>query len=207
MKKELVELKENTAAYINAVNEFVAERDNFSANLDVNALAGLANYYDEECENAYDVAKNFFMINGDVADLAAEIKSEHPKYGQPRFKGTLVTAVIAERDSSYEEAQEVVETYLALEEAGYSVVRRAEENISVMAEKVNSSTGEVVTQGKEAVTKVASTVATKVGKIAKPYGEVAKGQLKEASVAAKGLVNKGTKRLIKTLEKIEEKTK
>ena len=62
-------------------------------------------------------------------------------------------------------------------------------------------------ESKDAVVKAGKTVATSVANVARPYGEVAKGQLQEAGTQAKGLFNKGVKTLIKSLERLEEKTK
>lgn len=207
MKKELFELKETTREYMAAAEEFVAARKDFNASLDVTSVEGLANYYEETCTDAYDIARNFFMVNGDVAELATGIKTAHPRYGLPRFKSELVTAVIDARDVTFEEAHEVVNAYLLLEDAGYANVNALEENVTALGLKVNANSDAVVNQGKAAVTKAGKAVVTSVGNFARPYGQVAKGQLESAGVKAKGLVNKGTKQLIKVLGKLEDKTK
>lgn len=206
MKKEFNELKENVKEYSAVVEEFNNARFDFNSNLDVTEVEGLADYYDENCADAYDIAKNFFMINGDVLEAAATIKSEHPRYGLPRFKSTLVTAIIDSRDTTFEEAHEVVNAYLLLDNAGYSNVAELEVKVREVEAKGIANCDAIVTQGTTAVVNAGKKVVTTVGNIARPYGEVAKGQLTEAGVKAKELANNGTKKLIKLLEKVEEKT-
>lgn len=206
MKKEFNELKESAKEYSVTLEELNAARAEFNAKLDITEVEVLANYYDDECTDAYDIAKNFFMINTDVAELAAGIKSEHPRYGLPRFKSELVTAVIDNRDVTFEEAHEVVNAYLVLDNAGYANVLEKEVKVNEANAKGLASAEAVVNQGKEAVVNAGKKVATTVGNIAKPYGEVAKGQLETAGAKAKEVANKGTKKLIKLLEKFDEKT-
>lgn len=206
MKKEFNELRENVKEYSVVYEEFLNARSEFNTNLDVTEVEGLVNYYDENCTDAYDIAKNFFMLNGDVLEAAATIKSEHPRYGLPRFKSTLVTAVIDSRDTTFEEAHEVVNAYLLLDNAGYTKVSELEVKAKEIEAKGIANCDAIVTQSKEAVVNAGKKVATTVGNIARPYGEVAKGQLSEAGTKAKELANSGTKKLIKLLEKVEEKT-
>ncbi len=207
MKKEFVELKDNAKLLADVLEQYTEAKDEFNLNLDITSVDGLANYYDEECQNAYDVAKNFFMINSDVLEAATVIKKEHPRYGEPRFKATLATSIIESREVSFEEAAELVNIYVALDKAGYNNVLVLEAQVADIANKVNANGEEILRQSKEACVKAGKSVATAVGNFARPYGEVAKGQLTEASVKAKGLVNKGTKSLIKALGKLEERTK
>lgn len=206
MKKELSELKENVKEYSVAYEEYSAARAEFNASFEVAVVEGLAEYYDENCNDSYDIAKNFFMLNGDVLEAATNIKSEHPRYGLPRFKSTLVTAVIDSRDTTFEEAHALVNAYLLLDEAGFAKVSELESKVAEIEAKGIATCDVIVTQGKEAVVNAGKKVATTVGNIARPYGEVAKGQLSEAGVKAKELANNGTKKLIKLLEKVEEKT-
>ena len=206
MKKEFKELRENVKEYCDVYEEYTNARNEFDANLTVEDVEGLAEYFDENCADAYDIAKNFYMLNADLVEAAATIKSEHPRYGLPRFKSTLLTAVIDSRDSSFEEAHVAVNAYLLLDEAGYSKVLELETRANEIETKGIANCDAIVTQGKDAVVNAGKKVATTVGNIARPYGEVAKGQLTEAGVKAKELANNGTKKLIKLLEKVEEKT-
>ena len=206
MKKELNELKESVKEYSAAYEEYSVAREEFNANLEVAVVEGLTEYYDENCTDSYDIAKNFFMLNGDVLEAATNIKSEHPRYGLPRFKCTLVTAVVDSRDITFEEANALVNAYLLLDEAGYAKVSELETKVAEIEAKGIATCDAIVTQGKDAVVSAGKKVATTVGNIARPYGEVAKGQLSEAGVRVKGFANNGTKKLIKLLEKVEEKT-
>lgn len=207
MKKEFTELKGNVKLLANALEEYNNAKDEFNLNLDLVNVDGLTNYYDEACQNGYDIAKNFFILNGDVLEAATAIKKEHPRYGEPRFKATLVAAIVENREASFEEATELANIYIALDNAGYRNVVALEEQVNELGNKVNVNSEEVLRQGKEACVKAGKGVVTAVGNFARPYGEVAKGQLTEASGKAKTLVNKGTKSLIKALGKLEEKTK
>ena len=77
------------------------------------------------------------------------------------------------------------------------------ESLSKLEETAKGTTDVVLNQSKEAAKKLGNDVAN----IVKPYGEVAKGQFNEAKVVGKDLINKGSKKLIKILEDLENKTK
>ena len=97
----------------------------------------------------------------------------------------------------------VVNRYEATQQAK---IAELETKVAEIEAKGIATCDAIVTQGKDAVVSAGKKVATTVGNIARPYGEVAKGQLSEAGVRVKGFANNGTKKLIKLLEKVEDKT-
>lgn len=210
MKEELVQLKEATVelgATIKAMNE---ARENFNINVELNGEV-LEDYFDDASADYYDAAKNYAMLNGDLIKFYEDLMVAHPKYGDKRRRATVVDAVLVARGVDYEESfaevNEAYDEYVAIRSCGYNEVRAYEVKAEELSNKIGVNTNAVVKEGRDAVVKAGKTVATSVANVARPYGEVAKGQLQEAGTQAKGLFNKGVKTLIKSLEKLEEKTK
>lgn len=210
MKEELVQLKEATVelgATIKAMNE---ARENFNINVELNGEV-LEDYFDDASVDYYDAAKNYAMLNEDLIKFYEDLMVAHPKYGDKRRRATVVDAVLVARGVDYEESfaevNEAYDEYVAIRSCGYNEVRAYEVKAEELSNKIGVNTNAVVKEGRDAVVKAGKTVATSVANVARPYGEVAKGQLQEVGTQAKGLFNKGVKTLIKSLEKIEEKTK
>lgn len=208
MKQELKELRELTGKFVEARDNFEKKKELF----DLGAVFVPVNpvYFGleegTEVESAYDLANMFYDKFGFVADCAAALKAEHPRYGEKRFKNTLIENVIANQEwdyeADYDQANYLVDTHLAYEALGYFEVKGLEGEMVAVAEKINDNTSAVASQTVSAVKDAGKAVAN----VFRPYGEVAKGQLEVAGAKAKGVVNKGAKQLIKVLENLADKT-
>lgn len=208
MKQELKELKELTSRFVKARDDFEAKKEVFELSamfIPVNyAYLGLEEDY--EVESVYELANMFYDKYGFVSEYADALKKEHPRFGEKRFKNTLIENIINNQEWDYEEDYEqasyLVDTYLAFEAVGYSEVKACENEMVSVAEKINENTNAVATQTVDAVKGAGRAVVN----VLRPYGEVAKGQLGVAGQKAKGAVNKGAKHLIKVLEDVANKT-
>lgn len=209
MKEELVQLKEAALELGSCVKAITGARDSFNKSAELNGV--LDEYFDEECVDYYDAAKKYALDNADLITAYETLMEEHPKYGDKRRRATVVDQVLTSRGVDYEEnfssVNEAYDEYVVIRTCGYNEVRTLELKLEEASKKINANGSVVVTESKDAVVKAATTVATGVANFARPYGEVAKGQLHDAGVHAKGVVNKSVKSLIKTLQNIEEKTK
>jgi len=195
--------------FMNTVKGMTEARKVFNTNAQISGV--LEDYFDEASVDYYDAAKNFAMLNGDLIQAYEDLMVAHPKYGDKRRRATVVDQVLASRGVDYEEnfseVNEAYDEYVAIRSCGYNNVRTFEVKATLISAKINENSSAVVKEGKDAVVKAATTVANGVASVARPYGEVAKGQLKEAGAHAKGLFNKGVKTLIKSLQNLDERTK
>ncbi|MBE6150293.1 MAG: hypothetical protein E7162_00540 [Firmicutes bacterium] len=208
MKQELKDLKELTSKFIEVRDDFEKKKEAFDlCALFANSVdAPFLELEEVEVETPYDLANIFYEKFGFVVSYATALKEEHPRYGEKRFKNTLIETVISSQGWDYEEdydkANYVVETHLAYDALGYAEVNALENELVEVAEKINTTTGAVAEQTVNAVKGAGRAVAN----VFRPYGEVAKGQLEVAGRKAKGAVNKGAKQLIKALESLADKT-
>lgn len=209
MKEELLQLKDAAVELGTTVKGMTEARESFNINAQANGV--LEDYFDEASVDYYDAARNYAMLNSDLIKCYEDLMVAHPKYGDKRRRATVVDAVLTSRGVDYEESfaevNEAYDEYVAIRNCGYNEVRAYEVKAEELSTKINANTDAVVKESKDAVVKAANSVATGVANVARPYGEVAKGQLQQAGTHAKGLFNKGVKTLIKSLEKLEEKTK
>lgn len=208
MKQELKEIKELTNKFIEARDNFEKKKEVFEITamlVPVNcAYLGLTE--ETEFEGVYELASMFYDKFAFVKEYATALKTEHPRYGEKRFKNTLIESIINNQEWDYEEDYEqasyLVDTHLAFEAFGYNDVKAAENEMISVAEKINENTNLVATQTVDAVKGAGRAVAS----VFRPYGEVAKGQLEVAGEKTKVAINKGAKQLIKVLEKVASKT-
>ena len=206
MKQELKELRVLASDLAEAKKHFEEKKEVF----EVVALFANSNpqylELEEDVETSYDLANIFYDKFGFVVDYAEALNAEHPRYGEKRFKNTLVEKVISEQgwdyEEDYEKAYYVVSTHMAYEALGYLEVKNAEKEMEAIAEKINATAGVVADQTVNAVKGAGRAVAN----VFKPYGEVAKGQFEVVGAKTKGAVNKGANKLIKVLEKVANKT-
>ena len=211
MKKELIELKELTAEFSKVKKEFDNEREMFNLAVEESdTRKKLYSYAEDEMDDAYVMALNFVDNNQTFISEAEKLKREHPRYGEKRFISTVVTNVLdrygVNDDAILNVALESAEIYVMLEKAGFNSVKAKEDKLTEIAGRINDSANLVVNQTGEAIVGAGKKVVTTVGNVARPYGEIAKEQLGVAGEKAKGLVNKGSKKLVKLFEKIDEKT-
>jgi len=208
MKQELKELRALSSDLVEARKHFEEMKEVFElVALFANSDPKYLELEEEvEVESSYDLANIFYDKFGFVVDYAETLNTEHPRYGEKRFKNTLIEKVISEQgwdyEEDYEKAYYVVSTHMAYEALGYREVKIAEKEMLAIAEKINATANVVADQTVNAVKGAGRAVAN----VFKPYGEVAKGQLEVASEKAKGVVNKGANKLIKVLEKVADKT-
>jgi len=222
MKKELEEMTEISKEYVEIGVELVQKREFFNTAVEASQdTEDFEEFMDEACASTYDIANNFFMMNADVVEVANKIKSEHPRYGEKRFKTTLVDSVIDARGLDYELSYDVVNNlvncYLLFTKCGYADVREKELKVKELEKSFYEKADVVTNESKDAVAKVGKALIGAVSSIVKPYADVAKGQIDDAGNFVKGKVesagnlakeqiNKGVKVLVKKLEDIENKT-
>lgn len=218
MKEELKRIKAINSEFSEKAREYNESRKGFNENIQNALVSGEASdvvfFVSEECKDFYEIAVNFYTIYEDLTKSAEELKAEHPRYGEKRFRDTLVTNVIETKGLDYEEAHDEiykeVTTYMLFEKNGYVNVRNLELEVIELAKTVNSEVDKIVQKTGNAINEAGIKVFNAVKGVVSPYAEVAKGQYTTAKGAVKKKVkemtNKGTKKAIGALEKIEKRT-
>ena len=89
MKEELLKLRELTSTYSESKKQFEEKREAFNASVkDTMVILG------SEVKAAdYDTVSEFYNEYAELITYAAELKKEHPRYGEKRVKDTLVDMV------------------------------------------------------------------------------------------------------------------
>ena len=208
MKQELKELKGLLNKLDEAKRDYSAKRDMFDFGV---AFVPVKHEYlsleeDIEFESSYEYANIFYEKYGFVATYAEELKKEHPRFGEKRFKNTLIENIINNQgwdyENDYEKASYIVDAHLVFDEFGYFEVKELENQMLDVVDKINANTDALTAQTFGAVKGAGKAFVN----VLKPYGQVAKGQLEVAGQKAKTVVNNGAKRLIKVLENVANKT-
>ena len=152
--------------------------------------------------NSYEAAKLLMVHFSEIDELITKVKQQHPKYGDKRIKD-LVLETLKQFNYDIDYMGKVIDNYYIYKNCGFNKVQAIEENIVVLEKEAKETSTILLDETKETAKKVGTSIVN----VAKPYGEVAKGQFNDAKVAATGLVNKGAKKLIKILQDVEKKTK
>lgn len=186
MKEELLKLRELTSTYSESKKQFEEKREAFNASVkDTMVILG------SEVKAAdYDTVSEFYNEYAELVTYAAELKKEHPRYGEKRVKDTLVDMVSKTYQDRSLYASQIVTSFLSYENNGYSEVRALE--VASKANAVNLVES-VDTVKNEAIDTTVTTV-NKALEQAKPYTD-----------KAKKAINKGAKILIKILKETEDK--
>lgn len=218
MKEELKRIKAINSEFNEKAREYNEARKGFNANIQNAFVSGdasdVAFFVGEDSKDFYEIAVNFYTIYEDLTKSAEELKAEHPRYGEKRFRDTLVANVIETKGLDYEEAYDEiykeVTTYMLFEKNGYANVRSLELEAIELAKTVNSEVDTIVQKTGNAINEAGTKVFNAVKGVVSPYAEVAKGQYTTAKGAVKKKVkemtNKGAKKAIGTLERIEKRT-
>lgn len=207
MKEKLKELRKLNEELIKERQLFEDMKDEFSYNVELNSE-------DELYGDPYQMAKAFNNFNKTAILRVKDLRKSHPRYGEKRLKNeiTKIFRECYQQEGAYEiikieefidnNVLEMVDDYLLYDSCGFFKVLDQEDKIDCLEQTIIGVKDELLDESKEAV----SSIGTGAINILKPYGEVAKGQLNDAANMAKGLINKGSKKLVKILQKIEDKT-
>lgn len=206
MKEKLKELRKLNEELIEERQLFEDMKDEFSYNVELNCE-------DELYGDPYQMAKAFNNFNKTAILRVKDLRKAHPRYGEKRLKNeiTKIFRECYQQEGAYEicpseifdnNVLEMVADYLLYDSCGFFRVLDQEDKIDCLEQTIIGVEHELLDESKEAV----SSIGTGAINILKPYGEVAKGQLNDAANMAKGLINKGSKKLVKILQKIEDKT-
>ena len=207
MKKELIELKKNFNGYIQMKEELEEQRlifnvcvDCFKKELGVEEIINFG-------KDGYERAKIFEQQYPILARMDNEIKEKNPNYSLDERK----RAVYGLFESEFEEVKtdyicnfvrEIVDNYYLYKVCSFETVKQLENDMYEYARYGRQNISDLLGPSKEKVQRVENFM----GDIVKPYGEIAKGQLSEAKVATKKIVHKGSKKLVKVLQKVADKT-
>lgn len=209
MKEELKALKESAVQIIREKEDLKKQINFFNMKVaEKNELLGIEEIFNGK-EDSYVAAGILNFLFPQIRDIVTSVKNEHPKYGEKRIKDITVAAlneIIVETDyltSFKDQTDVIVDNYFLYANCGYFKLAEQELKIEGLEEGAKVSTDAILNQSKEAAIKAGASIAN----VVKPYGEVAKSQFEEAKVVAKSAINKGSKKLIKLLKNIEDKTK
>ena len=210
MKEELKQLKDVAIQIVKENDEFMKQKNFFNMKVEEKKLElNMEELFNEENEDSFEAAEILNFLFPQIHTIVSSVREGHPKYGEKRVKEIAVVALKEFMSlneymlSFYDQIDVVVDNYFLYESCGYFKLLERKESLSKLEESAKGTTDVVLNQSKEAAKKFGNDVAN----IVKPYGEVAKGQFNEAKVVGKNLINKGSKKLIKNLEDLENKTK
>ena len=210
MKEELKELKDVAIQIAKENNELKRQTNFFNMKVEEkNKELNIEEIFKSENDDSVKAAEILNFLFPQIQTISSSVRENHPKYGEKRVKEITVVALkefMTLNDyllDFSEQIDVIVDNYFLYESCGYFKLLEIKENITKLEESAKEKTGTVLTQTKES----AINIGNKVAGIVKPYGEVAKSQFGDAKVATKDLINKGSKKLIKFFENIEEKTK
>lgn len=207
MQEKLKELKKLNEELINRKQLFKNMKSIFNYNVE-NEKKDIEELFIDEETDSYEAAKYFNKVYQNEIALTKAITREHPKYGKKRIKKEIIKLLfeyyqidyqIDTRNSLYEQ---IADNYILYDSCGFYKVLEQENEMVHLEQLISNVKTELLDESKEAVSSIGSGAIN----ILKPYGEVAKGQLNDAANTAKGLINKGSKKLVKFLQKIEDKT-
>lgn len=210
MKEELKQLKDVAVQIVKENDEFRKQKNFFNMKVEEKKLElNMEELFNEENEDSFEAAEILNFLFPQIHTIVSSVRESHPKYGEKRVKEITVVALKEFMSlneymlSFYDQIDVVVDNYFLYESCGYFKLLERKESLSKLEESAKGTTDVVLNQSKEAAKKLGNGVAN----IVKPYGEVAKSQFNEAKVVGKDLINKGSKKLIKILEDLENKTK
>ena len=208
MKEELKALKDSTIKIAGA-KEHIRKQTLFF-NMKVEEQKEVTNVKElfNANDNSYEAARILNDTFPELYTISTNIRNDHPKYGDKRIKtlleSELTNIMIIDElpEECFEMIPEIIDNYLLYEACGYFNLRNKEVEMELMEQDALTGAKTILDESKQAAIKAKDGIVN----IIKPYGEVAKGQLNDASKFTKEVLNKGSKKLIKILEKIENKT-
>lgn len=213
MKEELNTLKESATEVIKAKDSFRKQKAFFNMKVEEQkAKLNIAEVFNDK-NDSYDAATALVYHYPEIAEIVADIREEHPKYGVKRVKDlTVEELLIIRKDMLHEEDATricplIVDNYFLYENCGFFDLQEKELQIGLLEHKAKVAAGVVFEKSKKATTEAVKSAGQTVKKVATPYGDVAKSQFKDAKELTKDVVNKGAKKLVKVLENLEKKTR
>lgn len=206
MKEELKTLKDSAEKIVTERENFKKQRLFFNMKVEEKVKQlGIDEIFAAN-NDSYDAAITLNFAFPEIYTMASIIREEHPKYGNKRIKQIMIDKLKSQKvelsDNTVEAFCKVIDNYFLYESCGFFELKAKEDKIVSLEENTKQSTKAILDESKNTIVKVGNSALN----IVKPYGEVAKSQLKDAGVAAKSLVNKGSKQLIKLLQKVDDKT-
>lgn len=205
MKEELKALKDSAEQIVKGCQTLQRKKTFFNMKVEEKKEeAGIEELI--EMDSSYEAAKSLNENFSCVHVLVTQIKKEHPKYGNRRLK-ELVLKQIHELGFIPEDLEDKIElavdNYFLYESCGFFSLLEQEREVEALGYEAKDRADVILDESKVAAIKAGKAVIN----VVKPYGEVAKSQLNDASDAAKKVINKGSQKLKKFFESIEEKTK
>lgn len=205
MKEELKVLKDSTLQILKAKENLKKQTTFFNMKVEEKVNEKNIDEVFNDNNNSYDAAKALNECLPNIHLIVSKLRNQHPKYGNKRIKELALNEFIAE-DIFFaelnEEAELLLDNYFLYEDCGFFKLREQELSIEALLSETKCATEAIITESKQTAVKVG----TSIKNVVKPYGDVAKSQLNDAGITAKKVVNKGSKKLIHVLKKIENKT-
>ncbi len=210
MKEELKSLKEVTIEIVKEKEDLRKQKNFFNMKVEEKkSELNIDEVFKAENKDSFEAAELLHSLFPQIHSIVSTVKEQHPKYGEKRVKEITSIALkefMTLNDYCMDFIDKIdllVDNYFLYESCGYFKLLAREEKINNLEESAKVSAGSILNESKEIAIKTGSSIVNTI----KPYGEIAKSQMNDAKDNAKKLVNLGSKKLIKFLENIEEKTK
>jgi hypothetical protein len=206
MKEELNTLKNSVQQIAKGCESFKKQRNffNMKAEEKFNETS-TEEFFKEGCDS-YDSAKILNECFSEIHSIVSQIKEEHPKYGNRRIKELVIKELSLQNEMlAYFESNldVIIENYFIYESCGFFKLLNQEKGLEELGNEAKDATDAILDESKAAAIKAGKAAIN----VVKPYGEVAKSQLNDAGDAAKKVINKGSQKLKRFFENLEEKTK
>lgn len=205
MKEELKALKDSAEQIANARKSLLKQKLFFNMKVEEQKEASNIEEIYNSNNNSYEAAKELNFMFPEIHKAFLIIKKDHPKYGNKRIKG-LILKIYKEQNQDLVTNEVLfellIDNYLMYESCGFFKLLEREKELEALQNEAKEATDAILDESKAAAIKTGKAALN----IVKPYGEVAKSQLNDAGDAAKKAINKGSQKLKKFFESIEEKT-
>ena len=201
--EQLVKVRKNLSKQKSFFNMKVEEKKQETG---IEEIIDLSDSY----ESAKMICFEFPIIEYPIYDKVSKIRKEHPKYGNRRIKELIINDILNNKELNsnlYPPLREgleiIIDNYFLYETCGFFKIYKQETEIIELEKEARVAADVILDETKTAAIKAGETVVN----VVKPYGDVAKSQLNDVGVIAKKFVNKGSQKLKKIFETLEEKNK
>jgi len=202
MKEELKALKESTLKIKELKEKFIKQKIFFNMKVEEQKnILGIEEVFNSN-NNSFEAA---IALNEEVPELreiVSELKEEHPKYGDKRLK-EMTLKRLGHLTEEEEVTKLIIDNYFLYENCGFSQLYELNNTLTALETETKDTTKALFDESKKAVIENGTTIINLV----KPLSGVAMDKIHNVGQSAKNVVNQGSRKLIKILEKVEDKTK
>ena len=205
MKEELQKIRDIGKELPEMIDSFNIAVAAFETEVSVNSKLAtmLEDYFESDCDCYYEAAMGFYEMNYPLYAAAAKLKEEHPRYQDKSIKKNLMEMLNDGEDLA--ELGAKIELYIALKNIGFAELVEQQEKIIELEDEMGILKSDVKEETKQKVIDTGRKVVDSVYNVARPYGEIARGQLAAAGDKAKEAAHNGSKKLARLFDSLADR--